>query len=51
VRVAEDEHRPLAPTDELYPSFQELAQEAADRLPTFCRPAAKPAKSAKGVVS
>jgi cellulose biosynthesis protein BcsQ len=39
VRVAEDEHRPLTPDDEMYKTFLDLAKEVAGRLPTFCRAA------------
>jgi cellulose biosynthesis protein BcsQ len=40
MRVAEDEHRPLQPNDEMYGTFTELAREVESRLPTFCQPAA-----------
>ena len=39
VRASEDDHRPLRPDDDLYPSFVKLAEEIESRLPTFCRPA------------
>jgi cellulose biosynthesis protein BcsQ len=38
IRDAEDEGRPLSPSDKLYPLFQELAREFDGRLPTFCQP-------------
>lgn len=43
VRDCEDERRTLGPDDELFKSFAALAEEVEGRLPTFCRPAAKPA--------
>ncbi|MGH7173589.1 MAG: AAA family ATPase [Gemmataceae bacterium] len=51
VRVAEDEHRPLGPSDEMHSAFVELAREVESRMPTFCQPAGKAAKAAKEVVS
>jgi cellulose biosynthesis protein BcsQ len=45
VRVAEDEHRPLTPSDEMYGTFVELAREVEARLPHFCQPVGEtPAK-------
>ena len=42
-RRAEDERRPLGPDDDLSQSFARLAAEVEDRLPMFCRPAARAA--------
>lgn len=49
VRVAEDEHRPLRPEDEMHAAFLDLASEVELMLPTFCRPSKKVA--AEEVVS
>jgi cellulose biosynthesis protein BcsQ len=37
VRMAEDEHRPLAEDDQIAAAFERLACEVEGRLPTFCR--------------
>lgn len=36
VRVAEDEHRPLRPTDEMHKAFIDLAREIKSMIPGFC---------------
>lgn len=38
VRMAEDEHRPLAETETMAQAFGLLAAEIENRLPTFCHP-------------
>ena len=51
VRMAEDEHRPLAEGDRMAVMFDVLAREVESRLPTFCRASNPPISRTAEVIS